>query len=97
MLLRDADALAQRIVDSMRPYSERIEIAGSIRRRKVDPKDIEIVVIPRWSERPATTTAAASARCWFQKRIAASITFCLWLKVANTPTRIPASRTCGAT
>lgn len=39
--------LAQRIVDSLRPYSRRIEIVGSLRRREANPKDIDIVLIPK--------------------------------------------------
>jgi DNA polymerase/3'-5' exonuclease PolX len=40
-------ALADELVEQLRPGCERIEIAGSIRRGKADPKDIEIVCVPR--------------------------------------------------
>lgn len=40
-------ALAARLVDELRPYTTRIEIAGSIRRGKLHPKDIELVCIPK--------------------------------------------------
>lgn len=42
-----AKALADVLVGNMRPYCERIEITGSIRREKPEVKDIEIVCIPR--------------------------------------------------
>jgi DNA polymerase/3'-5' exonuclease PolX len=38
---------AQDIVKQLAPYCERCEIAGSIRRRKAFPKDIEVVAIPK--------------------------------------------------
>lgn len=42
-----AKSIADRIVEELRPHCERIEIAGSIRRKKSDVKDIEIVAIPK--------------------------------------------------
>ena len=39
--------LAKRIVKQLKPYCRRIEIAGSIRRKKPNPKDIDIVLIPK--------------------------------------------------
>lgn len=47
MLLADADRVAARIVALLKPYCDRIEIAGSVRRRKPDVGDIEIVCIPK--------------------------------------------------
>lgn len=41
-------ALANELVSILRPYSERIEIAGGIRRHKTEPHDIEIVLAPRF-------------------------------------------------
>lgn len=42
---------AKKIADStlleLKPHCERIEIAGSIRRRKNNPNDIELVIIPK--------------------------------------------------
>jgi DNA polymerase/3'-5' exonuclease PolX len=38
--------LAERVVDLLQPGCKRIQIAGSIRRQKDDPHDIEIVAIP---------------------------------------------------
>lgn len=50
MKLVQAQNLAQRIVDSMAPFCERVAVAGSIRRCKPEVKDIEIVAIPRRGE-----------------------------------------------
>lgn len=43
----EAKAIADRIVNELRPHCDRIEIAGSIRRGKSEVKDIEIVAIPK--------------------------------------------------
>lgn len=45
--LSEADAIAARILDQLAPFCERIEVAGSVRRRKAEVGDIEIVAIPR--------------------------------------------------
>lgn len=47
MELKQARALAQEIVDQLAPCCERIEVAGSIRRQRPLPRDIDIVLIPR--------------------------------------------------
>ena len=46
MLHRDALIVAEWLVDYLLPGCERIEIAGSIRRRKPHVKDIEIMAVP---------------------------------------------------
>ena len=43
--------IAVRALEQIRPHCERAEIAGSIRRRKPEVKDIEIVAIPKPYER----------------------------------------------
>lgn len=48
--LQRAEALAQEVVELFRPYCERIEVAGSIRRRREEVKDIEICLIPKFAE-----------------------------------------------
>jgi len=48
MLLDQAQQLAEKVLASMRPFADRSEIAGSIRRRKEEVKDIEIVAVPRF-------------------------------------------------
>ncbi|MEW6507205.1 MAG: hypothetical protein AB1432_05610 [Bacteroidota bacterium] len=47
MELRKAEKIAQKYIDLLAPFCERIEIAGSVRRRKPEVKDIEIVCIPK--------------------------------------------------
>jgi DNA polymerase/3'-5' exonuclease PolX len=47
MELAQAQTIAQRIKAELAPHCERIEIAGSIRRRKPEVKDVEIVCIPK--------------------------------------------------
>lgn len=42
-----ASAIAELLVERLRHACERIEIAGSIRRRKPEVKDIELVAIPK--------------------------------------------------
>lgn len=39
--------IAEKVKNLLSPYCERIEIAGSIRRKKPEVKDIEIVAIPK--------------------------------------------------
>lgn len=43
----EAEAVATMLVAKLAPFCERIEVAGSIRRRMHTVKDIEIVAIPR--------------------------------------------------
>ena len=47
MKLRDAEKLADQIVQQIRPHCERVEVAGSIRRKKSEVRDIDIVLIPK--------------------------------------------------
>lgn len=49
--LPDARHAAERLVELLGDSCERIEIAGSIRRRKPVVHDIEIVAIPKWADR----------------------------------------------
>jgi DNA polymerase/3'-5' exonuclease PolX len=49
MKLEQALEIAERIKSDLAPHCERIEIAGSIRRRKPEVGDIEIVCMPRQS------------------------------------------------
>lgn len=46
MELHKAEKIAQKYVALLAPYCERLEIAGSVRRKKPEVKDIEIVCIP---------------------------------------------------
>lgn len=47
MLLENALAIAEGIVEALNPYCTIINIAGSCRRRKPEVKDIEIVALPK--------------------------------------------------
>jgi len=47
MKLAQALPLAEDALNALKPYCERILIAGSIRRQRPEVKDIELVVIPR--------------------------------------------------
>jgi len=51
MKLADAEALAQEMVARLQGDCERIEVAGSVRRKRNEPHDLELVVIPRFEER----------------------------------------------
>lgn len=43
----EAFAIASKVLEELRPHCERIEIAGSIRRKKPEVSDIEITAIPK--------------------------------------------------
>lgn len=47
MKLEKAHAIANKVKAELEPHCERIEIAGSIRRKKPEVGDIEIVAIPK--------------------------------------------------
>lgn len=47
MEINKAQKIANELVESLRPYSKIINIAGSIRREKPEVKDIEIVCAPK--------------------------------------------------
>jgi DNA polymerase/3'-5' exonuclease PolX len=52
VLFAPALAVAELVVDVLRPVCDRVEIAGSLRRRKAEVHDIEIVAVPRWENEP---------------------------------------------
>lgn len=47
MLLHEAEKLANRIVEQIHPHCKRIEIAGSIRRKKSEVRDVDLILIPK--------------------------------------------------
>ena len=47
MKLHDAEIIAKWYMNQLAPFCERIQIAGSIRRRKAEVGDIELVAIPK--------------------------------------------------
>ena len=46
MELKTAQAMATAIIARLAPYCSRIQVAGSIRRKASNPKDIDLVMIP---------------------------------------------------
>jgi len=50
MDLREARLVALEVIEVLAPACDRVEIAGSVRRGKAEPKDVEIVYIPRMVE-----------------------------------------------
>jgi DNA polymerase/3'-5' exonuclease PolX len=46
MELKRAQEIASQVITKLAPYCERIEVAGSIRRRRPFVHDIDVVVIP---------------------------------------------------
>jgi DNA polymerase/3'-5' exonuclease PolX len=50
--LGDAKALADELSALLAPYCERLEVAGSIRRRREDVGDVDLVCIPKIEETP---------------------------------------------
>lgn len=46
---KEAEKYGDQLVENLRPYCEKIAIAGSIRRMKEVVKDIEIVCIPKYT------------------------------------------------
>src|SRR5688572_29668173 len=47
MEYQKAIIIAEKIIEELRPHCYRCEIAGSVRRRRSEVKDIEIVAIPK--------------------------------------------------
>lgn len=47
MKLKEARQIAEKYVEILKPFTERIEMAGSIRRKKPEVRDIEIVCIAK--------------------------------------------------
>jgi DNA polymerase/3'-5' exonuclease PolX len=79
MEISQALAIAERVKAELAPFTERIEIAGSVRRRKPQVKDIELVVIPRRvvSDLFGDETAVAQDFCTVVNR---------WAKIKGEPT-----------
>lgn len=46
MFLERAEKMANEIIKRLAPYCSRIQVAGSIRRKAPNPKDIDLVLIP---------------------------------------------------
>ena len=61
--LREAREVGLRVVEKLRPFCDRIEIAGSIRRQKPWVNDVEIVLIPK-SEKRERQVLVQAADLW---------------------------------
>ncbi|MGD9275844.1 MAG: hypothetical protein PVJ67_01600 [Candidatus Pacearchaeota archaeon] len=49
--MKEVENLAKFLSQKLRPFCKRLRVAGSIRRHEKNPKDIDIVLIPRNKER----------------------------------------------
>jgi len=47
MRLKNAEALAAKVLAVIGPYCERVQVAGSVRRKRPEVHDIDIVLIPK--------------------------------------------------
>ena len=47
MKLKDAEKLAEQIMEQIRPFCDRLVVAGSIRRKKSEVRDVDFVLIPQ--------------------------------------------------
>ena len=47
MKLKDAEKLAEQIMEQIRPFCDRLVVAGSIRRKKSEVRDVDFVLIPK--------------------------------------------------
>ncbi len=75
MELEQARELARQWIELLRPYSDRIEIAGSVRRCKVEVKDIEIVAAPRFDNKVKTIRTELSFPGIFHEQIDLPVEF----------------------
>lgn len=55
--IADMEAIADDLARRLRPACERLEIAGSIRRRRPEVGDIEVVALPRFEDRERASQA----------------------------------------
>ena len=65
MKLEQAQKLAEQIIEQIHPFCERIEVAGSLRRKKSEVRDIDIVLIPEpllWHRIIATLQRSMNAK-----------------------------------
>jgi len=77
MELAYAQKLAEQIIEQIRPHCERIEVAGSIRRKKSEVRDIDIVLIPKpllWHRITATLQRNMDAKAVKRGDIIAQLT-----------------------
>ena len=77
MKLKDAQKLSDRITEQIRPFCDRIIVAGSIRRKKSEVRDVDFVLIPKpllWPRIIATLQRKMDAKVLKQGEKAAQLT-----------------------
>ena len=65
--IAEARAIAEEIVEELKPYCEKIEIVGSIRRNKEEVSDIDLIMIPKKYESGLFSTGIATVLDKFEK------------------------------
>jgi len=82
MKLEEAQAYANKVVEAIRDLCDRIEVAGSIRRKKKEVNDIDIVAIPKYiqAKSPLGTTISYGPSETWRERIP-GVLMCLPLKL----------------
>jgi DNA polymerase (family 10) len=84
MKLQEAEQLAFKILQAIEPCCERVQVAGSVRRRHGEPNDIDIVLIPKpfmWNQIQPLMRAELDAR----QGIAGSQIIRMYIPFANVP------------
>jgi len=95
MRLEEAQKLAQEIVEQILPHCERVEVAGSIRRRKSEVRDIDLVLIPKpflWNRIIATLQRTMNAKILKRGESIAQLT----IKGVNVDLYVASPETWGA-
>jgi len=69
----DALAVAKELCDALKPVCERLIVAGSLRRRKPDVGDVEILFVPKVEERSADLFGAIVAHSLADEALAAML------------------------
>lgn len=66
--LAQAARLAERVRDELAPWCERIEVAGSIRRKRPDCGDIDLVLLPRCAAHVQRIVDRCALKCHLMKK-----------------------------
>ena len=77
MKLKDAEKLAEQIMEQIRPFCDRLVVAGSIRRKKSEVRDVDFVLIPKpllWHRIVATLQRNMNAKVLKHGEKAAQLT-----------------------
>lgn len=93
--MEEAQKLAQEIVEQILPHCERVEVAGSIRRRKSEVRDIDLVLIPKpflWNRIIATLQRTMNAKILKRGESIAQLT----IKGVNVDLYVASPETWGA-